>query len=105
MRSVKYLGVIFDKKVAWRFRIEVIEVKAFRTFIIIYPLFKSEQLNTNIILTLFKALIRSIMTYACLDWEFSADNHLMKLQRLQNKVLCITGDFPRSTTVRDFHLA
>jgi hypothetical protein len=27
------------------------------------------------------------MTYACPGWEFAADNHLLKLQRLQNKVL------------------
>jgi hypothetical protein len=27
------------------------------------------------------------MTYACSTWEFVADNHLLKLQRLQNKVL------------------
>jgi hypothetical protein len=26
------------------------------------------------------------MTYACPAWEFAADNHLLKLQRLQNKI-------------------
>jgi len=25
------------------------------------------------------------MTYACPAWEFAADSHLLKLQRLQNK--------------------
>jgi hypothetical protein len=25
------------------------------------------------------------MTYACPAWEFAADNHLLKLQRLKNK--------------------
>jgi hypothetical protein len=59
----------------------MIEAKAFRTFIKIYSLFKSEQLSTNIKLTFHKALIRSIMTYACPIWEFAADNHLLKLQR------------------------
>jgi hypothetical protein len=33
VNSVKYLGVIFDKKVTWRLHIEMIEAKAFRTFI------------------------------------------------------------------------
>jgi hypothetical protein len=32
----RYLGVIFDKKVTWRMRIEMIEAKAFRTFTSIY---------------------------------------------------------------------
>jgi hypothetical protein len=51
VNSVKYLGVIFDKKVAWRLHIEMIEAKVFRTFIRIYSLFKSERLSTNIKLT------------------------------------------------------
>jgi hypothetical protein len=35
VNSVKYLGVIFDKRMTWRLHLEMIEVKAFRTFIII----------------------------------------------------------------------
>jgi len=30
-------------------------------------------------LTLYKALMRSKMTYVCPDWEFAADSHLLKL--------------------------
>jgi hypothetical protein len=40
VNSVKYLGVIFDKKITWRLRMETIEAKAFRTSITKYPLFK-----------------------------------------------------------------
>jgi hypothetical protein len=35
--SVKYLGVIFDKRMTWRLHIQIIEAKAFRTFIRLYP--------------------------------------------------------------------
>jgi hypothetical protein len=45
------------------------------------------------------------MTYACLSVEFVAAAHLMKLQRLQNKVLHTTGKFPRSTQICDMHLS
>jgi hypothetical protein len=83
----------------------MIEAKAFRTFIRIYSLFKSERLSADIKLTIHKALIRSVMTYASPAWEFSADTHLMKLQRLQNKVLRKIGSFPRRTPVRDLHMA
>jgi hypothetical protein len=31
------------------------------------------------------------MTYACPAWEFAAEFHLLKLQRLQNKVLRTIG--------------
>jgi hypothetical protein len=44
------------------------------------------------------------MTYACPAWELAADNHLLKLQRLQNKVLRTTGNFPRSTSARELHV-
>jgi hypothetical protein len=62
---VKYLCVIFDKRITWRLRTEMIEAKAFRTFIRIYSPFSSERLGTNSKLTLHKALIRSVMIYAC----------------------------------------
>jgi hypothetical protein len=44
------------------------------------------------------------MTYAYPAWEFAADNHLLKLQRLENKVLRTIGNFPRHTPVRDLYM-
>jgi hypothetical protein len=81
----------------------MIEAMAFRTFIRVYSLFKSERLSTNIKLTLHKALIRSVMTYACSAWELAADTHLLKLWCLQNEVICTIGKFPRCTLVCDLH--
>jgi hypothetical protein len=46
--QVKYGGAIFVRKIKWRYRIEMIEAKAFRTFIRVYSLFKSDQLSANI---------------------------------------------------------
>jgi hypothetical protein len=45
------------------------------------------------------------MIYACPAWEFGTDTHLIKLQRLQNKVLRTIGNFPRRTSVREMHMA
>jgi hypothetical protein len=105
VNHAKYLGVIFDKRIIWNLHIKIIETKAFITFIRIYSLFNSERLSTNIKLTLHKALIRSVMTYACPTWKLAADTYLLKLQRLQNKVLRTIGNFPRCTLVRDLHMA
>jgi hypothetical protein len=105
VNNIKYFGVIFDRKITWRLHIEAIEAKAFRTFIRVYSLFKSERLNANIKLTLHKVLIRSVMTYAYPAWEFAADTYLLKLQRLQNRVLRTIGNFPRRTPVRELHVA
>jgi hypothetical protein len=45
------------------------------------------------------------MTYACLACEFEADTHLLKLQRLQNKILPTVGKFSRRTPVREVQMA
>jgi hypothetical protein len=55
-------------------------------------------------LTLHKDLIRSVMTYASPSWEFAGYTHLMKVQRLQNKVLGTSGNYPRHTPVHDLHM-
>jgi hypothetical protein len=81
------------------------EAKTFRTFIRIQPLFKNEHLSANIKLNLHKALISSVMTCAWPAWELAADIYLLKLQRLQNKVLRTTGKFASRTPVRDMPTA
>jgi hypothetical protein len=82
MNQVKYIGVIIDKRITWRSRIKVTEAEAIRKIIRIYSLFKSERLSANIKLTLHKALITSVTTYACPAWEFVADTYLSKFQHL-----------------------
>jgi hypothetical protein len=42
VNSVKYLSVIFDKKITWRLDIETVETKAFRMFVRLYSLLKHE---------------------------------------------------------------
>jgi hypothetical protein len=105
VHHLKYLGVIFDKRITWRLYIEMIETKAFRTFIRIYSLSESECLSPNFKLTLHKALIRSVMTHACPAWELASDTYLLKLQCLQNKVLWTVGNFSSCTQVIDFDIA
>jgi hypothetical protein len=105
VKNVKYVGLIFDKRMTWKLHVQIIEAKAFRTFNRIYSLLKSERLSANTKLTLHKALIRSVMTYACPAREFAAECHLLKLQRLQNKVFRTIGNFPRRTSIRDMHKA
>jgi hypothetical protein len=83
LNSAKYLGVIFDRRLTWRLHIE----KTLGTYITTYSIFQSKHLSANIKLIVYRALIRSIMIYACPTWEFAADAHLMKLQRLQNRIL------------------
>jgi hypothetical protein len=79
------------------------EAKAFRTFIKIYFLLISESLSAKIKLTLHKALIRTVIKYACPAWELASDTYPLTLQRLQKKILSTIGNFTRCTPVRDMH--
>jgi hypothetical protein len=45
------------------------------------------------------------MVYACPTCELAAETQILKLQRLQNKVLRTTGNFPRCIPVHDLHTA
>jgi hypothetical protein len=52
-----------------------------------------ERLSASIKLTLHKALIKSVMTYACTTCELAADTYILKSQRLQNNVLALLEIF------------
>jgi hypothetical protein len=64
---------------AWGLPREMIEADAFRTFIRLYSLFKSERLRANVKLILHKLLTRSVMTYSCPAWELAADTYILKI--------------------------
>jgi hypothetical protein len=42
VNHVKYLSLIFSKRITWRLHIEMIEAKVFRIFTVVYSLFKNE---------------------------------------------------------------
>jgi hypothetical protein len=63
VNNVTYLGVIFDRRITWRHYIEETVAKVLRTYIRTYSLIRSSRLSTNIKHTLYKALIRAVMTY------------------------------------------
>jgi hypothetical protein len=44
------------------------------------------------------------MNYACPTWDYAADVHLLKLQRLQNRLLRAIGNLDRWTPVRKLHV-
>jgi hypothetical protein len=69
-----------------------------------YFLFRNGRLSTNSIFKLYKALIRSVITYACPIWEYVVDANILKSQCLQNRVLHAAGNFDRCTAVCELHM-
>jgi hypothetical protein len=45
------------------------------------------------------------MNYACPTWEAAADNQIMNLQHLQNKVLLLLGGLSRRKSNHYMHVA
>jgi hypothetical protein len=87
---------------AWDPHIEVTVAKDLRTYI---RTIRSERLRTNIKFMLYKALIRSVMTYARSTWEYSTDAHLLKLQRKQIRAFRAIENRERRTPIRELHVA
>lgn len=99
--SVKYLGVILDKKLSFKQHLEYICEKAVRCGKALYSLLnRRSKLNFKNKILLYKMCIRPIMTYACQVWFFKASRtYRKKLQVIQNKNLkIIHGLNPRYST-------
>jgi hypothetical protein len=97
--------IIFDRRMIWRLHIERTAAKALDTYIRTHSVFKSDRVSINNKLILYKALISSIKVYVSPTWEYVADAHLLKLERLQNKVLHATDGLERRTMAREMHVA
>jgi hypothetical protein len=97
VNHVKYLGVIFEKRITWRLHIEMIETKAFTTFIRIYSLLRSERLSANIKLTFHKALIRSVMIYVFFRLGINGTHLILKIAAPAKQVLAHDWKFSKAT--------
>jgi hypothetical protein len=74
--------------ITWRPHIKRTATKTLGTYIRIFYLYRFEYLSTNIKLTLYKALFKSIMVYASPAWEYAKDAHLSKLQNRVLRAIC-----------------
>jgi hypothetical protein len=95
---------MFYRRMTRRHRMERTVTKALPTFIRTYSLFRSGCLGTNIKLTLYKTLFRSVTTYSCSTWVYAADAYLLQLHHLQNRVLRDIGNLDMCKQVRKLHV-
>jgi hypothetical protein len=101
--EVKYLGVTLDKRLNFSRHINLQIGKASGRLAYLKCLLLSEQLNTETKVTLYKMLIRPILTYAIQAWAFAPDTYFKKVQRFQNRVLKLITNAPRYTRMSDLH--
>lgn len=95
--SIKYLGIILDKKLLFKQHVKHICEKSIRCGCALYPLLnRRSSLNLKNKILLYKMCIRPILTYGCQVWYGkTAKTHTKKLQIIQNKNLKIIHNLPR----------
>lgn len=86
--TVKYLGVILDRKLLFKHHIEEVRKKARIAKSIIYPYIqKTNPLSRQLKLRLYKAYIRSIILYAAPIWSQTANYLMEKIETLERNTL------------------
>ena len=88
----KYLGIVFDNKLSFKNHIMFLEKKGARSVGIIAKL--SYYLPSKSLLTLYYSLVHTNLLYAPMIWASTCQTYLLKLKRLQNKVIRIIAKAP-----------
>lgn len=102
--EAKYLGCVIDRKLTMKSHVEYVMNRTQNAVKILYPLIhRKSKLSTQNKVLLFKTCLRPIYTYACPLFSSIARSHLLKLQRLQNKILKMIFDLPWHTPTITLH--
>ena len=78
-KEAKYLGVTLDRKLFLKSHIQKNSQRGYRALRKLFPVLnKHSKLDVDVGLTIYKALIRSIITYACPVWGYAFNMHIKK---------------------------
>jgi hypothetical protein len=85
--SIKFLGVIIDEKLVWKDHISTLSAVLSKNIGIINKV--KHILPTNILLTLYNALVLPHLSYCCLVWGWASDSALDRILKLQKRIVRI----------------
>ena len=85
VRTVKYLGIIFDNQLLFKQHIKMLESKLYRYVGILFRL--KSFLPKYILSKIYYAFIHSYLNYGLIIWGATPASNLSKLCRIQNKAL------------------
>ena len=89
---VKYLGILIDKNLSWKYHIDYVASKISRTIGIIARLRHFILLST--LLTIYRSLVAPYLTYGIIAWGQAAKSNLRKILILQKRALRLMYFFP-----------
>jgi len=101
---VRYLGVTLDSKLLFTKHITSVTHRASGTLLRLFPLLaRDSTLNLSNKLSLYKLIIRSILTYAAPVWSNTSFYNYRRLQVSQSKCLRVIGNYPKRTPIPVLH--
>ena len=101
-KTVKFLGLIFDSKLTWNAHINYIEEKCKKK--LEYTAYDQRSVmgaGKATLLTVYRALIRSVLDYGSIAYNSTSLTNKLKLDRIQSKALrIICGAFCSTSILR-----
>lgn len=91
---VKYLGILIDKNLGWKYHIDYVASKISRTIGSIARLRHFIPLST--LLTIYRSLVAPYLTYGIIAWGQAAKSNLHKILILHKRALRLMYFFPNS---------
>ena len=101
---IRYLGLELDSKLLFTKHLNTVTHKAMGVLLSPFPLLaRDSTLAPHNKLTLYKLLIRPILTYAAPVWSNTSKTNYRHLQTLQSKCLRVIGNYPKRTPIPFLH--
>ena len=89
---MKYLGILIDKNLSWKYHIDYLASKISITIGIIARLRHFIPLST--LLTIYWSLVAPYLTYSVIAWGQAAKSNLLKILLLEKRALRLMHFFP-----------
>jgi len=103
-RNIRYLGLTLGPKLLFTKHLHTVTHKATGVLLQLFPLLARDSTLTILNkLTLYKLMIRSLLTYAGPVWSNTSQSNYRHIQILQSKCLRVIGDYPRRTPIHYLH--
>ena len=84
-KYVKYLGVLIDSSLTWKYHIDNLSKKISRSIGVMYKI--REFVNKNILMNLYYGLVYPHLLYAIQVWGLAFDTNIKKIEVLQRRVI------------------
>jgi hypothetical protein len=101
--NFRYLGVVFDRKLLLGAHVRYIQQKCFKRINFLRSMaVVSWRAHPDVMLILYKGLIRSVFESGCIAFDRMASTHMLKLERVQYRCLRIAL-FRRLRLLMEYH--